>query len=148
MVTSSSTRPHVLLVTRAIVINEQKQLLLIKRSLQQKHNQLLWESPGGKLEEGQDIAHSLEREVLEETGLLVMPLHKTAYIESEMLTQGKYAGIPYIVLVGIARIEGDRNCRLSEEHTEYKWVKYEVAIEMELTPETRKAFLALKQFLT
>lgn len=147
MVTSATTTPHVLLVTRAMVINEQKQILLIKRSQQQNHNQFLWEAPGGKLEEGQDIAHALEREVLEETGLLVIPLHKTAYIESEVLTKGKYTGIPYIVLVGMAKIEGDRECRLSEEHTEYKWVKYEVAVTMELTPETRKALLALKQFL-
>jgi len=143
----SLTRPRVVLVNRAIILNEFKQILLIQRSTEQGHNAGLWEAPGGKLEEGQDISHALEREVLEETGLLILPIQRTAYFESELLTKGKFAGLPYITLVAIAKIDGERTCRLSSEHVAAKWVSYKEALGIPLTTETEKAILALKSYL-
>ncbi len=48
------------------VVNETGQVLLLKSP---RYGD--WEFPGGQVEEGETISHALEREVLEETGIIV-----------------------------------------------------------------------------
>lgn len=142
-----STKPRILLVNRCFAVdNDTRKILFIKRSLHEKHNVGLWEAPGGKLEEGQDITNALEREVLEETGLLVQAAERLVYAQSEMATLEIYRGMVYLVLFGIATIVGGK-LKLSEEHTEFIWADYDEAIDLALTPETRKALIVLEQRL-
>ena len=103
-----------------------------------------WELPGGKLEIGQNIANALEREVMEETGLVVIPVDKIAYWHSEILTKGKYKGLPYVVLVGIVNNVGGR-VALSDEHSDYAWVSCRKALDYDLVPETRSAISVLQK---
>lgn len=144
MVTSIESRPRVLLVNRAIVLNDKKQILLIQRSTSDSYAPNMWEFPGGKLEEGQDISNALEREVLEETGLFVIPVSRVAYVESYIITKSrKYNGLPYVVLVGVCKMIGGK-LALSEEHRDYKWVSVKKAYRLELKEDTRKALSALE----
>lgn len=53
----------------AIVVNEDGSILLHRRS-----DNELWSIPGGAMEIGEDIAHTVTREVAEETGLEVEPV--------------------------------------------------------------------------
>ncbi len=121
-------------------------MLLIKRSLQDKHDAGLWEIPGGKLDEGQDISHALEREVFEETGLLVTPIMRTGYFESEIATDRAYKGMPYVVIVGISRVDGGR-VKISEEHEDYAWVAPKDINKYDLSPVVKKAFIILRKDL-
>src|SRR4029079_5209318 len=82
MKSAKASRPRVILSNRAIVVNKEKKILLIQRTSYDSWSASLWEFPGGKLDEGQDVSHALEREVFEETGLLVIPTHRVAYYES------------------------------------------------------------------
>jgi 8-oxo-dGTP pyrophosphatase MutT (NUDIX family) len=136
-------RPRIILVNRSIVLNDKKEILLIKRSEVEKNNPNLWEVPGGKLDEGQDVANALEREVLEETGLLVYVRNRLAYFESFIIPEGRYKGMPYIAIVGISIAE-NQDCKLSEEHQDYKWCSYEECLEEDLADVTRKALISLK----
>jgi 8-oxo-dGTP diphosphatase len=52
----------------AIITNEQGEILLQKRS-----DNLQWSTPGGAIDPGEEPAQALVREVLEETGLEVVP---------------------------------------------------------------------------
>jgi 8-oxo-dGTP diphosphatase len=106
-----------------------------------------WELPGGKLDIGQDIANALEREVLEETGLVVVPTDKIAYWHSEIVASGKYKGLPYVVLVGITKSVGGK-VMLSPEHQHFEWVKVRAALKLDLAPETRSAVNVLASKLT
>lgn len=142
--TAKTERPRILLITRSIVLNNKKKILFIRRSRKDGWNDGFWEIPGGKLDEGQDISHALEREVFEEASLLVNPINRLAFFESTILTQGKYKGLTYICLVGISLCE-DTDVRLSDEHDQYKWVEYKKALDLKLTDETRKALIALKR---
>lgn len=136
-------RPRVLLVNRCIVLNDEGKILLIKRSKRtETYNASLWEAPGGKLDDGQDISNALEREVLEETGLFVIPTTRIAFYHSEVLHEGKYQGLPYVVLIGIGKLIGGK-LQLSEEHDEALWVNPGEAFDMAITPETRKALATL-----
>ena len=131
-------RPQVVLVNRCVVLDELSRVLLIRRALNDQSNAGQWEAPGGKLDEGQDLHNALEREVLEETGLVIVPAGLATSVHSEILTQGKYAGLPYVAVTGIGRKVGGE-VRLSEEHDDFAWVDYEKTFEYELKYEVRKA---------
>lgn len=136
-------RPKVVLVYRAM-IEEKGKILLIKRVPVDRVNSNKWELPGGKLEAGQDVVNAIEREVLEETGFVVVPIDKVVYLHNEIISTKKYRGMPYIVLVGRARLVGGA-IRLSEEHDEFKWVTCDEALKYDLTPESRGAISVLSR---
>ena len=132
------TRPRVLLVNRCMILDDTNQTLLLRRSSLNRHDPGKWEFPGGKLDEGQDISHALEREVLEETGLLVQPINRLFYVESEIIMEGPYAGLPYVVLIGTGKMVGGK-LMLSEEHDDYTWTTPEKAFDFNLKSEIRKS---------
>lgn len=137
-----SLRPKVVLVNRCIILNGKGKFLLIKRSPNDYYASGLWEFPGGKLDEGQDLTNALEREVIEETNLLVLPTTRIAYTESSVIPKGKYKGLPYVVIIGIGKMIGGK-LKLSEEHTDFKWVTLKEAFEMPIKDEIRKSLMVL-----
>lgn len=58
--------PTHIVATGGFVTNSKRQILLIKSP---RYGD--WEFPGGQVEEGETIPHALEREVFEETGIVV-----------------------------------------------------------------------------
>lgn len=135
-----SERPQILLVTRSIILNKQK-ILLIQRSSKDKYNPEKWEIPGGKFDKGDSVNRSVEREIIEEVDLYAEPLSSLAYYDSASSAGYKYEGIPYIRFAGLYKSDTQR-VKLSEEHDTYKWVTFTEALEMDLTEFTRKSLLA------
>ncbi len=144
MISKKATRPRILFVNRSFVLNRQKKILFIQRSDDDRFEAGKWEIPGGKLEPGQDISHALEREVFEETGLLVRAVSRTAYYESFIITQGPYLGLPYVLLVGISQLESG-TVKLSEEHQAFRWLGIKEVEKIDLRDEVRRALLVLKK---
>ncbi len=136
-------RPRVVLVNRCFVKREDSKLLIIKRSPTDKHNATKWEVPGGKVDEGQDLVHAQEREVMEETGLLVEPTERLVFVDSYLIGDGQYAGLPYVTLFSITKIIGG-NIALSDEHTDHAWVDYDEMLTYNLTQQVRKAAIVLR----
>lgn len=141
---SKAQRPRVVLVNRCVVKNKNGKILLIKRSEKDYHSPGLWEFPGGKLDEGQDLSSALEREVLEETGLFILPTERIAYTESSVIPKGPYKGLPYVVIIGLGKLVGGK-LALSEEHSDFRWVTIEEAYKMHLKEEIRKALIVLSR---
>lgn len=140
---TQSDRPQVVLVNRCIVRNDSNEILLVQRAKNDSFNPEKWEFPGGKLDIGQDLSNALEREVMEETGLLVVPESKLNFAESYVIgSKGPYKGFTYVALFGIAHSIGGK-LKLSEEHDDYVWVSYGDALEYDLTLESRKALIVL-----
>jgi mutator protein MutT len=107
-------RPFVLAV-KAVIIDDQRRCLLIRRS---PHNRTWigkWEWPGGKPDPGEGYAEALVRETREETGLDVEITGLAGATQFEM---------PKVNVVQLCmetrRIGGD--LRLSEEHDAVDWV--------------------------
>lgn len=140
-----SSRPRILLVVRAILVHNNK-LLLIQRSRNDSHDRLLWEIPGGKLDKGQDLNGAIERELIEEVGILAIPIKKLVFFDSDIDSNSKYKGIPYIRMTGLYKAETN-NVKLSSEHEEYKWVSFDKALSMNITDFTRKSLLAWEEEL-
>lgn len=143
---SRESRPQVLLVNRAVVLDQHK-ILLIRRAAKDSWQSGKWELPGGKLERGQDLNAALEREVMEETGLLVTPVNRLACYFSEIIGTGKYAGLTYINITGIVKLDGGKT-KLSEEHDDFQWVDYETALDQDLTEPSRKALIVLENHIS
>lgn len=136
--------PQALVVGRALVFYKTK-LLLIKRVADEPFNPLKWEIPGGKLRLLED-PHDLFRDsVMREAGIDVDPINKFVYMDCTVETHksSPYYLKPFINLVGFYKTETQR-VKLSGDHTDYKWVTFPEAIEMDLTDVTRKAILALE----
>ncbi len=138
-------------MNRCVVLRDDGKILLLQRSKEkERYAPGVWEFPGGKLEEGQDVSHALEREVTEETGLLVDPISRMAYLDSWLLTDGPYKGLPYVLVVGLGQLAGGR-IKLTDEHDVYRWTGIEEAYDFELKPDIRRALSALeptiKQFV-
>ncbi len=138
--------PRVVLVNRCILIGKDNKILLIQRSAEDPWLPGKWEFPGGKLDPGQSPTDALERELWEETHLTMTPISRQAYAYGKILTEGKYAGLPFLEIIGIANLQGGR-LTLSKEHQDSGWKTIEEAYSLELTDETRKALGELEETL-
>jgi len=120
-------------VAQKAVIKDRGRYLVVKRS---EHGHLYpnrWEFPGGKLEKGEDILKSLEREVLEETSLRVKAIRPVfAFHHAEKSKQAVF------IFHLCERLSG--KVKLSHEHTKFRWAKMEEIQKLEITP-ALKAFL-------
>lgn len=133
------TAPKILLVNRIIIQNRLNQFLIIQRSADDSYRPLEWEFPGGKLETLQDISQSIHREVTEETGLNVKIISQIAFVESKVITDGRYNGYTYVGIFGTARATKSK-VSISKEHNDYRWVDIGSIGHFKLTPESKHAF--------
>ena len=114
-----SKLPKALIVFRALIKNNEGKFLFLKRSDYRNWLNFKWEPPGGRLKIDEDISSLLEREILEETSLKIKPDSQPFYSQLRMCVD--YKDIPAILVFFMSTIvSGD--IKLSNEHTEYRWV--------------------------
>ena len=110
-------RPILLVGATVLIVDEQKRLLLLKRS-----DNFCWGPPGGGIEPGEMIEDAARREIREETGLEI----------GEMTLFGVYSGPElyyvypngdqvYNVIIAYLSYNVRGDIRLNEEHTEWRW---------------------------
>jgi 8-oxo-dGTP pyrophosphatase MutT (NUDIX family) len=96
-------------VAKALIFNEDGEILILKRASHMKWNPDLWDLPGGHLKEDEEIIAALKREVKEETGLTIkniVEINNVTIFKSEV--SGK-----------------DKKIKLDDENKDHKWVKPE-----------------------
>jgi 8-oxo-dGTP diphosphatase len=92
--------------------------LVIKRAQKDEFGGLTWTLPCGRAEFGEKLEESIEREVKEETCLDA----KTEKIIGKVWSSAK-DGIWAIGICFLCRFESGE-VRLSEEHNDYRWIKF------------------------
>ena len=97
--------------------------LIIKRSINDDFYPGFWEFPGGHLEDGETLNEALKRELEEEIGYTLdsIPII-TNYFDEVKTFENKLVHnleIDFIITVDKTKL----NIKLSNEHSEYKWVK-------------------------
>lgn len=107
------------IAVKALVINENKEILIIKRRSNDVHAAGKWEIPGGRLDPGESPFTGLEREVDEEVGLKITFI---APLKIDHFTREDGQVITMIIFL-CEKIDGE--ICLSEEHTDYKWISKE-----------------------
>jgi 8-oxo-dGTP diphosphatase len=103
------------LAIRLLLFNKDGEVLLLQRSKSSKTNPGRWELPGGKIDPGESFDTALNREIMEETGLVVRISHAAG--TAEQIVPGWH--VVHLMMTGSA-ISG--KIRISDEHEEYRWV--------------------------
>ena len=116
------------LVVRAAIFDKQGQGLLLRRSSQCKNFVGRWEWLGGKVDEGEDFATALVREVREETSLDVEIVGLAGATQYEM-------GTANVILLCLEapRIVGE--VHLSNEHDDFAWAAREDLQTLDICPQ-------------
>ncbi len=108
---------------KAIVLNSDNELLIVRRSKTAPRRPLQWDLPGGMVEDGEQFATATTREVLEETGLTVAADHlELVYTHTAVKEALNVIWLFYAVRTDVQTVT------LSFEHDQYKWVALDKAI--------------------
>jgi 8-oxo-dGTP diphosphatase len=97
-------------------MNDEKKILVIRRSKTDYVKPFAWETPGGAVDEKEDPLDAAVREVQEETGVHitdVKPFHTMTVFEEDG---------DKVVMIFYTACTADNNVTLSFEHDQYKWV--------------------------
>ncbi len=98
--------------------------LILKRA-KTKLYEHIWQGVAGKIEEDESAPEAAKRELLEETGLVPNRMFIADHVSQFYEVHGDR-----INLVPVFGIEvGSEVVKLSDEHSEYKWVTLEEALE-------------------
>lgn len=126
-------KPFVLAV-KAVIFDEQRRCLLIRRSSHNRNFIGCWEWPGGKVDPGEDFASAVVREAREETALEVEITGLAGATQFEM------PKVNVVLLCLEARVTGGQ-LQLSEEHDDSAWVSLNELLKWKLAEQVRDFML-------
>ncbi len=115
------------LAVRAIIPDENNSILILKRDIASKYGGQ-WCLPGGKMNYGQTVSESLEKEVKEETALIITEIRFLFYMDNLPENHGEDQ---HITLYFQCRAYG--KIILNKESSEFVWIgqeqinKYDIA---------------------
>ena len=124
------TQPRV--AVGAIVFKNNK-VLLVRRA--QPPSQDLWAIPGGRVEIGETLQEAAEREILEETGIIIQalePVYTFDLIERDKSSRTRF----HYVIVDLTAdyVEGD--IRAGDDAAEVRWVSCDEIATLKVSPKT------------
>lgn len=109
----------------SVAVWQQDRILLVQRG--RAPNQGLWALPGGKVEFGETIAHAAIREMLEETGLQIVP--QSLFFIQDICTQEFHYSLHCVSAV----LSGGR-LAAADDAMDAKWVTEAELTQMDLVP--------------
>lgn len=124
----------------AIVRDESGKILILLRSATDVRRPIRWDLPGGHAESGETLEEALRRELFEETGM------KLTGAASKLLHafSATFDGLSVNWLFFEA-IVNDKQVALSSEHSEFKWVNIDQAIELIDYEPKRRALVYIQE---
>jgi len=105
------------IAVKALIKNKDSFLILKTVDSDQNNNLSGWETPGGRLEIGEEIINGLKREIKEETGLSVKILFPFNAFSVNVGQEDSIIGINYLAEYNGGEVKIDTN-----EHSHYQWI--------------------------
>ena len=101
---------------KAFIVNDNDEILLVKRSDDDVHKPGVWEVPGGRLDHGENPFEGLKRETLEETGIDIDVRNPLRIHHFTREDGGKITMITFYCRTR------SKDVKLSDEHTDFIWI--------------------------
>lgn len=115
------------------VILRRESVLLVERGREPLKG--YWSLPGGLVETGERIEEALRREIFEETGLHVRPVHSFDIFERIMLDASGRPEYHYVLVDFLCRVVGGELCA-GDDVSRVEWVRRAKLSDFHLTPGT------------
>ena len=118
MKTAKNSKIIIQVGVKALIFNKTGKVLIIKRNAE-KYPEVnnLWDIPGGRIDSSVSLEDNLKREILEEIGFNDIEI-LALIAAQDIIKHDKHV----VRLTYVARETKQGKPRLSEEHTEFKWV--------------------------
>lgn len=111
------------IIVHALLFNENKEALLIRRSSNDIVLPGIWDIPGGTLDDGEDPEQGAIRETKEETGLDVKNLSLLYYTSNVDLKKNKQ----FIRLIFVGTCTNPNVILNQADHDQYRWISVDRA---------------------
>lgn len=121
--------PFVLSV-KVLIINEQSELLMLRRSDKTSHPHD-WDYAGGGVDAGESPDDAARREVFEETGLVIDSVQIISSYHGHHRNGHEYVMLGYIAQSSTSAV------KLSWEHEAYEWMTIEAAMRLDMPAQYR-----------
>ncbi len=108
------------IAVKAFIVNDGK-VLIIKRALDDIQKPGIWEIPGGRIDENEEMEKGLVREVYEEVGLRI-DISREISIREFTRNDGQEIEMHIFLCNATCDIN---KIELGKEHTSYKWIEIE-----------------------
>jgi 8-oxo-dGTP diphosphatase len=126
-------------VSTGFLVKDDK-VLVIQRSEREKFLPGYFELPGGKVDFGEDPAEALAREFKEEVDLDVVvgnPYHTFSYISEN---KNRHT-VEILYKVRLTDKTNEPNIKLSEDHSDAKWIGLDQLEQLQLSDEIKSCIL-------
>ena len=121
-------KTKIVVVVSGILKDKSGRILLLKRSASNKSNKGKWQLPEGKMEFGESVQETLEREISEETNLKVAK-PKLLTVTTTIM---KVDTIRYHVVRIVFNVNWKGKIALSKDHSGHQWFKKEELAELNM----------------
>jgi 8-oxo-dGTP diphosphatase len=128
------------LIQKAVILNNDGQILMLRRGTSDKRRPGQWDLAGGLREPGEELIPSILREIKEETGLEVkdpQPVYAVTIIKKWSNGGEHTENVDYMFYLAKA-VSND--IELSDEHAKFKWQDINAALH-EFEYDLHKQFL-------
>jgi len=119
------------------------EFLLLKRNENDKVYPGIWQVITGGVQDFETVRDGVFREIEEETGINPDAVYSMPRINSFYFDYGDALCLSPVFLA----LTESKDVRLSEEHTEYKWVSYKEAIELIRWPDQIESLNLIYNYL-
>ncbi|HYK08151.1 MAG TPA: NUDIX hydrolase [Candidatus Eisenbacteria bacterium] len=114
------------------ILNDKKEVLLVKRSETDDFLPRLWELPGGGLDFGENPTTGVQRELQEEVGLDI-EVGRPLSVDNYFMEKGEEKIHRVEISFLCTMTKPSQQVVLSHEHSEYTWLSKENLKEIEMT---------------
>lgn len=115
------------IVAKAVILNSNGEVLLLKRSQDDDSRPGDWDFPGGGIEDGEEITSGIAREIAEEAGIIVEPKElQLVYAATQFYDDAAESVTRLLFLAKTA----SSLVKLSFEHDHFQWVSLVQALEL------------------
>lgn len=112
---------------KILLKNREGNYLLLLRSLDKYPGAIpMWDIPGGRINPGTSLIENLKREVIEEAGLKITSEPKFIAAQDIFVNEIN-RHVVRLTYTGL----GGGNVKLSEEHTDFKWLTLEEILKLD-----------------